>query len=159
MAPILSFTAEEAWQVFLKDADRSVFEEVWHVLPEHGLDQAVLDHWGNVRQFRELVTKRLEEKREQKQIGSSLAAELEIQAHGEAFKSLERLGEDLKFVLITSRATVTRANGSPLVVNVIPSKHPKCERCWHYRADVSGEGLCGRCEANLHGAGESRRYA
>jgi isoleucyl-tRNA synthetase len=159
MAPILSFTAEEAWKIFTKSPDGSVFEEVWHVLPESGLDESVLAHWGNVRQFRETVTKRLEEKREQKQIGSSLAAELDIEAHGPAFEALARLGEDLRFVLITSRASVRQANGSPLAVNVTPSQHPKCERCWHYRGDVNGAGLCGRCEANLHGAGEARRYA
>ena len=159
MAPILSFTAEEAWKVFTKNPDKSVFEEVWHVLPESGLDEAVLAHWGNVRQFREIVTKRIEEKREKKEIGSSLAAELDIQAHGPALESLKRLEDDLRFVLITSRASVHQANGSPVTVDVIPSRHPKCERCWHYRADVNGAGLCGRCEANLHGAGEARRYA
>ncbi len=62
MAPILSFTADEAWKVFTKDSSRSIFEEVLHVLPDSGLGQSVLDHWGNVRQFREIVTKRLEEK-------------------------------------------------------------------------------------------------
>ncbi len=72
---------------------------------------------------------------------------------------MKRLEEDLKFVLITSRASVERANGMPVSVNVLPSRHPKCERCWHYRADVNGEGLCARCEANLHGKGETRRYA
>jgi isoleucyl-tRNA synthetase len=72
---------------------------------------------------------------------------------------LKRLEDDLRFVLITSRASVHQANASPVTVDVIPSRHPKCERCWHYRADVNGAGLCGRCEANLHGAGEARRYA
>jgi isoleucyl-tRNA synthetase len=159
MAPILSFTAEEAWQVFIRSAEKSVFEEIWHRIPEHGLDQSVLDHWENVRQFREIVTKGIEQKREQKQLGSSLAAELDIRAHGPVFESLSRLGDDLKFVLIASRATVELANGSPASVDVKPSKHPKCERCWHYRPDVSQEGLCGRCESNLRGTGETRRYA
>jgi isoleucyl-tRNA synthetase len=43
-------------------------------------------------------------------------------------------------------------------VKVQASGHPKCERCWHYLADVDGEGLCGRCQTNLHGQGETRRY-
>ncbi|MEW6691095.1 MAG: class I tRNA ligase family protein, partial [Pseudomonadota bacterium] len=159
MAPILSFTAEEAWQVFVGNAERSVFEEIWHRIPEHGLDQSVLAHWENVRQFREIVTKGIEQKREQKQLGSSLAAELDIQANGPVFESLSRLGDDLKFVLIASRATVKQVNGSPVSVDVNPSKHPKCGRCWHYRPDVGKEGLCGRCESNLRGAGETRRYA
>jgi len=159
MAPILSFTAEEAWKIFSGQGDKSVFEETWHRIPEAGLDQASMDHWGNVRQFREIVTKRIEEKREQKLVGSSLAAELDIQAHGAVFESLKRLGDELRFVLITSSASVREDNGLPVRVEVKPSSHPKCDRCWHYRADVNEAGLCGRCETNLKGPGESRQYA
>jgi isoleucyl-tRNA synthetase len=159
MAPILSFTAEEAWKVFAREGDQSVFEGLWHQLPESGLEPAVIDHWENVRQFREIVSKRIEEKREQKLIGSSLAAELDISAHGPLLDSLRRLGEDLKFVLITSRATVRQVNGSPVLVDVRPSPHPKCDRCWHLREDVDAAGLCARCRSNLDGPGETRRYA
>ncbi len=159
MAPILSFTADEAWQVFTGNADKSVFEETWHQLPEAKLEQSALDQWANVRQFREIVTKRIEEKREAKEIGSSLAAELDIQAHGPIFAALARLGDELRFVLITSRATVRDEKGAPVQVKVKASAHAKCERCWHYRADVNPEGLCARCDSNLRGAGESRRYA
>jgi isoleucyl-tRNA synthetase len=159
MAPILSFTAEEASRVLTGDSEKSVFEEVWHAIPAAGLDQAALDAWGNVRQFREIVSKRLEEKRERKEIGSSLAAELDIQADGPMYQSLLRLGDELRFALIVSRATVRELKGSPVQINVKASEHSKCERCWHYRADVNPAGLCGRCETNLHGAGEPRRYA
>jgi isoleucyl-tRNA synthetase len=158
MAPILSFTAEEAWQLLSRQAG-SIFEHTWHAVPDHGLDQSVLDHWGNVRQLRDVVTKKLEEKREQKQIGSSLAAELEIKAGGPTYQSLARLGDDLKFVFITSQATVAPLDGSPVLVEVKPSTHKKCDRCWHHRADVDAEGLCGRCHGNLKGAGEPRRHA
>jgi len=158
MAPILSFTAEEAWQ-FAGGAGRSVFEVTWHAIPDSGLDESVLKGWDDVRQFRELVMKGIEEKREQKLIGSSLAAELDIKAHGPALDALNRLGEELRFVLMTSRATVQRQDGGPVSIDVVPSAHPKCERCWHYRADVSAAGLCGRCETNLNGAGETRRHA
>jgi isoleucyl-tRNA synthetase len=156
MAPILSFTAEEAWQVMLGSRDRSVFEEVWHALPAHGLDPAALAAWENVRQFREVAAKRIEEKREAKELGSSLAAELDIHAAGATYDALARLGEELRFVLITSRATLHQG---PPAVKVQASRHPKCERCWHYRADVNPAGLCGRCESNLQGAGEPRRHA
>jgi len=157
MAPILSFTAEEAWKLLCK-GDRSVFEETWHQIPAAAMDQTLLDCWGNVRQFREIVTKRIEEKREQKLVGSSLAAELDIRAHGPLFDSLVHLGDELRYVLITSRASVHRAEG-PIVVDVKPSAHPKCDRCWHYRADVNDAGLCGRCESNLRGPGEPRLHA
>jgi isoleucyl-tRNA synthetase len=158
MAPILSFTAEEAWKTLQGNAEKSVFEEVWHALPDPALDPKVLDAWGDVRQFRELVAKKVEEKRERKEIGSSLAAELDIQAHGPVYESLARLGDELRFVLITSRATVTDSKG-PVQVSVEASTATKCERCWHYRSDVNPAGLCGRCESNLHGAGEPRRHA
>ena len=49
-------------------------------------------------------------------------------------------------------------SSSLIVANVVPSENPKCERCWHYLADVNGEGLCGRCQTNLRGAGERRLY-
>ena len=75
------------------------------------------------------------------------------------FDALARLGEELRFVLITSRATVREVQGAPVSVDVKPSEHPKCGRCWHYRADVSAAGLCGRCESNLHAGGEARRHA
>jgi isoleucyl-tRNA synthetase len=158
MAPILSFTAEEAWKVFNGNAEKSVFEEIWHLLPDAELDQSVIDQWESVRQSREIVTKKIEERREAKELGSSLAAELDIQAHGPAFEAMARLGDELRFVLITSRAGIRRVEG-PVRVEVMPSGHPKCERCWHYRADVGAAGLCARCESNLHGSGEPRRYA
>ena len=82
----------------------------------------------------------------------------DIQAHGPLFDSLVHLGDELRYVLITSRASVHRAEG-PLVVEVKPSAHPKCDRCWHYRSDVNSEGLCGRCESNLRGPGEPRLHA
>ncbi|HEX9397680.1 MAG TPA: isoleucine--tRNA ligase [Burkholderiales bacterium] len=159
MAPILSFTAEEAWQVMTRGQAMTVFGELWHQFPAGDLDPAVIGHWGNVRQLRDLVMKRIEDRRAEKELGSSLEAELDIRAHGEMFDSLQRLGEEIKFVFITSRATVAEADDTPISVAVTPSKQPKCDRCWHYRADVNAEGLCGRCQSNLHGAGESRRYA
>ncbi len=167
MAPILSFTAEEAWQVLessRKDSgvggkDRSVFEELWHRIPAHGLDSPVIDAWGSLRQMRELAAKKIEEKRERKEIGSSLAAELDIQAHGPMYESLARLGDELRFVLIVSRATVREGKGSLVQINVKASEHAKCGRCWHYRPDVNTEGLCARCESNLRGPGETRRHA
>jgi isoleucyl-tRNA synthetase len=156
MAPILSFTAEEAWQVFGREC--SVFEKTWHAIPDAKLDPAKFDSWGAVRRLREVVTKGIEEKRVLKQVGSGLAAELDIRASGPEYDALARLGEELRYVFITSRATVHRAEG-PVEVDVKPSANQKCDRCWHYRPDVNGEGLCGRCLSNLKGPGEARKYA
>ena len=159
MAPVLSFTAEEAWQVFTRKDDDSVFFQTWHEMPAHGLDATILAAWDNVRQFRDIVTPRIEERRAAKELGSSLQAELDIHASGATYDALARLGEDLRFVLITSRATLHRAEGAAVEVEVKASAHPKCERCWHYRADVDGGGLCGRCTINLGGPGERRAHA
>jgi len=159
MAPILSFTAEEAWQVLVGSGDKSVFEEVLHQLPDSGMDQTTLGSWQDLRQVRDAVAKKIEEKRELKLIGSSLAAEVHVKTAGPTYASLRRLGDDLRFVFITSRAAVERGEGAEVAIVVTPSAHPKCERCWHYRADVNSAGLCGRCEANLHGAGEQRVHA
>ena len=159
MAPILSFTAEESWQVFAsRGGELSVFENTWYKVPNAKLEQAKFESWGTVRQLREVVTKAIEERREAKEIGSPLAAELDIRASGPVYDAIARLGDELKYVFITSRATAHRADG-PTQVEVKPSSNTKCERCWHYRADVNGEGLCGRCESNLKGPGETRTYA
>jgi len=87
-------------------------------------------------------------------VGSSLRAEVDIGAPGPEHGLLASLGEDLKFLLLTSAARLTKSD--QLKVRVTPSEKRKCERCWHYRADVNDEALCGRCESNLRGAGEKR---
>jgi len=161
IAPVLSFTAEEAWRV-VSPRDATVFIHTWHQFPEIEEKEKLLNTWDDIRQLREMVNKHLEEKRGAGQIGSSLAAELDIYANGVVHKSLSHLGNDLRFVFITSRATVHHREG-PVTATVTPSPHRKCERCWHYRADVGADAshpeICGRCVANLYGSGEPRAYA
>jgi isoleucyl-tRNA synthetase len=163
MAPVLSFTAEEAWQVMLADKQRSIFAETWHVIPDTGLDAATINVWADVRNIRDLANKKIEEQRAQGVIGSSLQAELDVYANKPSYDSLARLGDDLRFVFITSRATLHYQEQAGLTVSVIASPHKKCERCWHYRADVGSDparpDICGRCVSNLDGPGEPRRYA
>ena len=163
MAPVLSFTAQEAWEVLNRDPERCIFEEEWHALPASGLDRRAIDGWREVRDARELANKRIEEQRAQGAIGSSLQAELDIAASGKLYESMKRLGDDLRFVFITSRATLGNGAGTDLEVRVTPSQHKKCDRCWHYRQDVGSSpehpALCGRCISNLYGPGEPRPYA
>lgn len=97
-------------------------------------------------------------------IGSSLQAEVEIRASGDKHALLQSLEDDLKFVFITSQAKVTQVTSeSEEAVLVTPSSHQKCERCWHYRADVGANAehptICGRCVSNLFGDGEARQFA
>jgi isoleucyl-tRNA synthetase len=160
MAPVLSFTAEEAWPILTRNRDDSVFLHTWHAFPDTGADLCA--RWDAIRQIRSEVQKRLEEVRAEGRIGSSLQAEVRIHANGERYQLLSMLGDELKFVLITSQATVAGAQG-PGRIEVMPSPHRKCARCWHYRSDVGHDAdhpeLCGRCTLNLFGAGEHRSYA
>ncbi|WP_299450206.1 isoleucine--tRNA ligase [uncultured Pigmentiphaga sp.] len=161
MAPILSFTAEEAWALVRKDSP-SIFTEVFHVLPAPADAQELLQKWNRIRELRGDVTKKLEEVRAAGGIGSSLQAEVDIYAPAPDYALLASLGQDLRFVLIVSRADVHAAEGT-LRIEVTPSSHHKCERCWHWREDVGVDPerpeICGRCVANLDGAGEPREFA
>jgi isoleucyl-tRNA synthetase len=166
IAPILSFTGEEVWEELTGKNDASVFEKQWYEFPKVPEQNALLSEWASVRQIREWVSKRLEEKRVAGEIGSSLAAELDIYIpiSSPLYKLFSRFGDDLRLVFITSRATLHEGKeGSPRDVVVTPSPHTKCERCWHYRSDVSSDPnhptLCGRCVSNLYGSGEARKYA
>ncbi len=169
MAPILTFTAEEAWEVLNPPAagmpPDSVFFHTWkEVLPAQADEPALVARWKRLREIRAAVAKRLEESRAAGAIGSSLQAEVAIEAGGADLALLQSLGDDLRFVLITSRAAVRASSGEGIVnIEVTPSAHGKCERCWHYRADVGVDAkhptICGRCVANLEGSGEARKHA
>jgi isoleucyl-tRNA synthetase len=158
MAPILSFTAEELWQVFTGKADDSVFFQTIHELPQPAQAEALLARWDRLRELRAPVMKSIEELRAAGKVGSSLQAEAVLHVDGQDYALLASLGDDLRFVLITSAARVSKDAGE-LRVEVSPSAHAKCERCWHYRADVDEAGLCGRCRSNLNGPGEPRTHA
>lgn len=157
MAPFLSFTAEEAWKVF--HGGGTIFTETYWSLPEP--DAALLAKWERIRALRDVVNKEIENVRSAGGVGSSLQATVALSAAAEDAAILRALGEDLKFVFITSQATVQE--GPELQVQVTPSADAKCERCWHYRADVGSDAdhptICGRCVSNLFGAGEARTVA
>ena len=160
IAPVLSFTAEEIWA--LAGKSESVFLERWHDLPAQDGEAELLARWQRLRELRALATKRLEELRVEGRIGSSLQGEVTYYADGADHDLLAGLGDDLRFVLITSAARVERATGETRI-EATASSHAKCERCWHYRADVDSDaqhpGLCGRCLSNLYGDGEVRTHA
>ena len=156
IAPILSFTAEELWQEFARKNDDSVFFQTWHELPTPPKGGELLAKWARLRELRAPVRKQVEALRADGKVGSSLQAEVEVTAPAADYELLASLGADLKFLMIASAARVVR--GDELAAKVVPSAHPKCERCWHYLADVNGEGLCGRCQSNLRGPGETRKH-
>jgi isoleucyl-tRNA synthetase len=133
-----------------------VFFQTWHELPRPADAAALLAKWDRLRVLRDPVRKEIEALRAAGQVGSSLQANVDFQADGADYDLLASLGDDLKFLMLTSAARVTRA--AVQKVSVRASTHPKCERCWHYRTDVNGEGLCGRCQSNLRGPGETREH-
>jgi len=174
MAPILSFTSEEAWAV-LRDSTLAhcpevtskltIFTELFHDVPQPHDADALLARWTRLRAIRAEVQRALEDVRASGAIGSSLQAEVDLYATGADHDLLSSLAADLHFVLITSRATVHHSDApdDALRILVAPSTQQKCGRCWHWRADVGADPqhpeLCGRCVTNLYGDGEVRRAA
>ena len=167
LAPFISFTAEEAWAVFAPQAlaERgTIFAETVHAFPAIAQADALLHKWEVLRAIRADVLKKLEDARTAGLIGSSLQAEVEIHAAADRYNLLLELKNDLRFVMITSQATVKEAaREEEETIVVTPSAHPKCDRCWHYRKDVGADAayarLCARCVANLYGGGEVRSVA
>jgi len=174
IAPILSFTADEIWQHLPGERGDTVFFETFYggltALPEDA--ELGRGYWQQIHQVKEAVNKCLEDVRAKGGIKGSLSAEVTLYCEGELADALKHLGEELRFVLITSEARVapiSEAKGAEqtavegLLVSVEASSHPKCDRCWHQRPDVGTNAehpdLCGRCITNIEGPGESRVFA
>jgi isoleucyl-tRNA synthetase len=157
MAPFLSFTAEEAWQTF--GSSESIFMETFSDLGTP--NEALLAKWARIREIRDQVNKDIEALRADGKVGASLQAAVTLQAGPEDHTLLASLGQDVKFVFITSQLNLEA--GDSLVAKVAVSTDTKCERCWHYAPDIGANPahptLCGRCDSNLHGAGEKRLFA
>jgi isoleucyl-tRNA synthetase len=176
LAPILSYTADEIWSFMPGKRSESVFLETWHTLPKVEADPV---DWNLLIQLKAAVAQELEKLRVAGTIGGSLDAEVEVFARDEFREKLMSVGEELRFLLITSDAKVKRvsnAAGPPVGsikvadiakeggvwVRVQASTAPKCERCWHHRPEVGSNAdhptICGRCVDNVTGPGETRQY-
>jgi len=175
LAPILSFTAEEIWTNLPGERPESVFLDGWYPIPG-GAKPAVSVDWGLLLKVRDAVSRELERLRNENRIGSGLAADVAIYCDDKIRERLQVLGEELRFVFITSEATVHPLDQRPsdaveiegftaghLFVAARPSENAKCIRCWHRRPDVGSDEkhpeICGRCIENIEGAGEERRFA
>jgi isoleucyl-tRNA synthetase len=164
MAPVLSFTAEEAWAIVHGRGGDSIFLHTWYELPVGTGEADLLARWTTIRDVRGEVQKRIEAVRTEGKVGSSLQAEVDLALHGVRYEACASLGDDLRFALITSRAGLVRsASEEGERIDVAASAHAKCGRCWHYCADVGATAehpeLCGRCVSNLYGPGEVRTHA
>jgi isoleucyl-tRNA synthetase len=164
MAPFLSFTAEEAWKIFAPGTSPSIFVETFSDTSSW-VDEALLSKWARIRDIRDSVNKELETLRSAGKLGSSLQANVELGLPNDDYALMATLGDDLKFVLITSAAKLMPPHVDQTLRHILTtqSTSQKCERCWHYRDDVGVDPahptICGRCTSNLFGAGESRKVA
>jgi isoleucyl-tRNA synthetase len=173
LAPILAFTSEEIWQALPGSRHESVLMATWHEIPEVGEAVGRAD-WPKVMRLRELVSKKLEQLRDAGDIGSSLEARVQVYADQPWQQALAPLGDELRFVLITSEASLgaleeASPQASPeesepgLRIHVEACEHAKCVRCWQRRPDVgankSHPEICGRCVDNVEGKGEQRVVA
>ncbi len=166
VSPVLSFTAEEVWQFMPKTADmsESVMLEDWpEAKPEH-YDEALAAKWKKLLELRGELTKILEGARQQKLIGHSLDAAVEIYADGEDYKALKEAEEHLAAFLIVSEVRVAegteqapaesvKGEEAAISVLVTASSLPKCERCWIHRDTVGQDAehptICHRCATVL----------
>jgi isoleucyl-tRNA synthetase len=161
MAPFLSFTAEEAWKVIGNSA--SIFMETYADLSavRPDLAEGLRAKWTRITEIRAAVNKEVETLRADGKVGSSLQANIHLTCTDADYEILSSLGADIKFAFITSKLTIER--GTELAITVTTSADTKCERCWHYVADVGSNAehptICGRCVSNLFGAGETREFA
>ena len=176
MAPIMSFTADEIWGYLPGERAQYVFTEEWY----QGLfglaeDEALNDaYWAELLKVRGEVNKVIEQARADKRIGGALEATVTLYADPELAAKLHALGNELRFVLLTSGAQVAdyalandEAQQSELLKGLKIALHKaegeKCQRCWHYTTDVGQNPehaeVCGRCYTNVAGDGEQREFA
>ena len=176
MAPIMSFTADEIWGYLPGERAQYVFTEEWY----QGLfglaeDEALNDaYWAELLKVRGEVNKVIEQARADKRIGGALEATVTLYADLELAAKLQALGNELRFVLLTSGAQVAdyalandEAQQSELLKGLKIALHKaegeKCQRCWHYTTDVGQNPehaeVCGRCYTNVAGDGEQREFA
>ena len=175
IAPILSFTADEIWQLLPGEREKYVFTQEWF----QGLKSVTTDadlsdeYWSQLLAVRAEVNKVIEQARREKQVGGSLEAEITLYADEALTSVLATLGDELRFVLLTSKTQILELSAAPadaidtelssLKLGLHKAESAKCERCWHHREDVgqieSHPTLCTRCVTNIEGDGEVRQFA
>lgn len=174
MAPVMSFTAQEVWQVIPGKRHEFVFTDTWYKGFEANTDSHLDNNfWQQVMHVKSAVNRCLESARKESVLGGSLEAEVTLYVSAELQALLSKLENELRFVLICSKVTIVTTDSAPasaavtdvdgLAVAVAKTDSEKCVRCWHHTADV-GENdthpeLCLRCVENVDGEGEVRNYA
>ncbi len=161
IAPILSYTAEEIWQTSdrLKDQEKSVFLsnfDTFEIEPESSINQS---EWKRIFEIKDAVNQSIEEMRNDNKLKGSLDSVVNIQATSNDFQILNKLGNELHFLFISSEAKVKE--GKTFKIKVTSSKNAKCVRCWHRDLSVGSiqehPELCNRCIDNIENDGEQRK--
>lgn len=176
MAPIISFTADEIWNELPGKREKYVFTEEWFgglfgLAENEPMNDS---YWDELLKVRGEVNKVIEQARADKRVGGALEAAVTLYADASLAEKLTSLGDELRFVLLTSGAQVADyaqatadAQQSELLKGLKIALHPaegeKCPRCWHYTTDIGQSAehpeICGRCVTNIAGAGEQRKFA
>jgi isoleucyl-tRNA synthetase len=172
LAPILSFTAEEAWSYLPGTPNESVFLNTWHQFPA-GAERISAIDWDAMISLKTDVARELERLRAMGSLGSSLEADVTVFVPEVLSKNFEALRDELRFLLITGQADIAalsslstsavKASRDDVWIEVKPSNHLKCVRCYQLRADVGSDPrhpeICARCVLNVEGPGEERHFA
>ncbi len=162
-APILAFTADDVWRHMSEaGGDESIHLHEFLVLPENYENSELAATWEELLALRRLVLKELEGARQDKIIGNSLGAHLELGARGSTAVLLERYQEQLADIFIVSQVSLkTLSDGDnggeenpDLAISVSPASGEKCARCWCYNEELSASeaefpGICPRCFQQL----------
>ncbi|MEL5637964.1 isoleucine--tRNA ligase [Serratia ureilytica] len=176
MAPIMSFTADEIWGFMPGKRAQYVFTEEWYdglfgLAEGEPMNDAF---WAELLKVRGEVNKVLEQARADKRLGGSLEAAVTLYADSELAARLNSLQDELRFVLLTSAASVAPLAEAPadaqasellkgLKIAFSTAPGEKCPRCWHYTTDIGlvaeHADICGRCVSNVAGDGEKRNFA
>ncbi|ASM19958.1 isoleucine--tRNA ligase [Serratia marcescens] len=176
MAPIMSFTADEIWGFMPGKRAQYVFTEEWYdglfgLAEGEPMNDAF---WAELLKVRGEVNKVLEQARADKRLGGSLEAAVTLYADSELAARLNSLQDELRFVLLTSAASVAPLADAPadaqtsellkgLKIAFSTAPGEKCPRCWHYTTDIGlvaeHADICGRCVSNVAGDGEKRNFA
>ncbi|MDC2987015.1 isoleucine--tRNA ligase [Candidatus Pelagibacter bacterium] len=127
-APILVFTTEEIYSLLNKSNGESIHENQFVKIPSHWENDKLNEKWTDLFKIKQEANIAIEEKRANKEIGSSLEAEIKLTLKKEKFELLDKL--DLADYFIVSKAEKKLSNSDEIKIEVKKAQGKKCERCW-----------------------------
>jgi isoleucyl-tRNA synthetase len=149
MAPIMSFTTEEAWEYLpeFPGKEASIHLLLFPEVEEKYLFMIDVPKWDQITLLREQIFKKIEEARNQKIIGDSLEAEITLELPEESSHLVSQNLDLFKEILVVSKVNAIRSD--ELKISVQKSKGRKCPRCWNWTDKKPGQKthpeLCSRC--------------